>query len=215
MALPTSYMTGNFKKIPTYFETIINAQAPEKFTVKFLKDLGFTSSADLQFINVLKSLGFLDDSGVPTESYYGLFDPTKAKKAVAEGIKNAYSDLFTLNKNSQNMTKDELKGKFKSLTNGQKSDSTIKQMVSTFIALCEYADFTSENENHTILKNQDKMETEPKKNSEIELNTDSPSTINQHKPKLGLSYDIHIHLPATRDERVYDALFSSLTKHLM
>ena len=58
MALPTSYMTGNYSKIPQYFEAILNAQAPEKFTVKFIKDLGFTSSTDLQFINVLKSLDF-------------------------------------------------------------------------------------------------------------------------------------------------------------
>ena len=38
MALPTSYMTGNYSKIPQYFEAILNAQAPEKFTVKFIKD---------------------------------------------------------------------------------------------------------------------------------------------------------------------------------
>lgn len=215
MALPTSYMTGNFKKIPTYFETIINAQAPEKFTVKFLKDLGFTSSTDLQFINVLKSLGLLDDSGVPTESYYELFDSTKTKQVVAEGIKNAYSDLFTLNKNSQDMGKEELKGKFKSLTNGQKSDSTINQMVSTFIALCEYADFTTESKNTVIPKSQNEVMAEARKDSGIELEAECSSKINRHSPKLGLSYDIHIHLPATRDERVYDALFSSLTKHLM
>ena len=29
-----------------------------------------------------------------------------------------------------------------------------------------------------------------------------------------LNYDIHIHLPATRDQSVYDALFASLAKHL-
>lgn len=80
MALPTSYLTGNYTKIPQYFETIQNAQAPEKFTVKFIKDLGFTSSTDTQFINVLKSLGFLDDSGTPTESYFQLFDRSNAKK---------------------------------------------------------------------------------------------------------------------------------------
>jgi len=29
-----------------------------------------------------------------------------------------------------------------------------------------------------------------------------------------LNYDIHIHLPATRDQAVYDALFASLAKHI-
>ena len=34
------------------------------------------------------------------------------------------------------------------------------------------------------------------------------------KGKLQLHYDIQIHLPETRDEAVYDAIFSSLKKHL-
>ena len=31
---------------------------------------------------------------------------------------------------------------------------------------------------------------------------------------IDLNYDIHIHLPATRDQAVYDALFASLAKHI-
>ena len=53
MALPTSYMTGSFSKIPQYFDALLTARAPDKFTVKFLADLEFTSSNDRQFINVL------------------------------------------------------------------------------------------------------------------------------------------------------------------
>ena len=64
MPLPTSYMTGSFTKIPQYFDTLLTAKAPDKFTVKFMEDLGFKSSNDRQFVNVLKSIGFLDDSGM-------------------------------------------------------------------------------------------------------------------------------------------------------
>ena len=46
MALPTSYMTGSFTKIPQYFDTMLTAKAPDKFTTKFMADLGFTSSND-------------------------------------------------------------------------------------------------------------------------------------------------------------------------
>lgn len=207
MALPTSYMTGNYTKIPQYFEAILNAQAPEKFTVKFIKDLGFTSSTDIQFISVLKSLGFLDDSGIPTEKYYQLYDRTKSKKLIAEGIKASYADLFALNMNAQNMSREELKGKFKTLTAGQKTDSTLNQMVSTFINLCSYADWTvaiAQEQNETpILEN-------PVRSEKIEK-TETPLSGNQKA--FDLNYDIHIHLPATRDPAVYDALFSSLTKH--
>lgn len=205
MALPTSYMTGNFTKIPQYFETIMNAQAPEKFTVKFLKDLGFTSSTDFQFINVLKMLGFLDDSGTPSELYYKLFDQSIAKTVIAQRIRLAYNDLFALNTKSQDMSTEELKGKFKQLTGGQKSASTLRQMVSTFSNLCAYADWSQPEDTPLTSRPQEN------KPSSTEDNT-CPHV--QPGKSFDLNYDIHIHLPATRDQAVYDALFASLAKHI-
>lgn len=212
MALPTSYLTGNYTKIPQYFETIQNAQAPEKFTGKFIKDLGFTSSTDTQFINVLKSLGFLDDSGAPTEIYFQLFDRSKAKKLVAQGIRKSYGDLFALNMTAQSMTREELKGKFKTLTAGQKTDSTINQMVSTFIALCGYADWTEEQ----VVLQADGNDGSSVGDSTVKASpeTSIPQNTNAPTRAFDLNYDIHIHLPATRDQAVYDALFASLAKHI-
>ena len=126
MALPTSYMTGSFTKIPQYFDTMLTAKAPDKFTTKFMADLGFTSSNDRQFVNVLKAIGFLDDSGTPTERYFKFLDQSFSKQMVAEGIKEAYADLFALNTSANKMTKAEVEGKFKTLTNGSKENATIK-----------------------------------------------------------------------------------------
>lgn len=105
MSLPTSYMTGSFTKIPSYFDALLTAKAPDKFTVKFMSDLGFTSSNDRQFINVLKSIGFLDDAGSPTQRYYKFLDQSCAKTMVAEGIREAYADLFALNINANKRVK--------------------------------------------------------------------------------------------------------------
>ena len=208
MALPTSYMSGNYTKIPQYFETILNAQAPEKFTIKFLKDLGFTSSTDIQFINVLKSLGFLDESGTPTELYFQLFDRSISKRLIADGIRRSYADLFALNVNAQTMTREVLKGKFKTLTGGQKTDSTLNQMVSTFINLCAYADWTEAPAISAIPTNEESINTEP------QVITPQLATEPSMSRGLDLNYNIHIHLPATRDQAVYDALFASLAKHI-
>lgn len=210
MSLPTSYLSGNYNKIPQYFETIQNAQAPEKFTVKFLKDLGFTSSADIQFINILKSLGFLDDSGTPLAMYFQFFDHSISKKLIAQGIRSSYSDLFALNVNANKLSREEVKSKFRVLTAGQKSDSTLTQMVSTFLGLCAYADWTEIP--HTEVDNTAKVveiEKTPHLVSEENSTSRKPSS-----NRIDLNYDIHIHLPATRDERVYDALFSSLSKYI-
>ncbi len=206
MALPTSYMTGGYSKVPKYFETISNAQAPDKFTVKFMKDLGFTSSNDTQFINILKSIGFLDDSGTPTERYFAFFDKTNAKRVVAEGIKEAYADIFMLNVKAYELGKDELKGKFKQLGDNKVSDATLTQKVSTFVALCEYADWSE-----AIIQKTDKTNPEDKEDKDGLANGEISA---KAKTGVSLCYDIHIHLPATRDEKVYDALFSSLTKHI-
>ena len=208
MALPTSYMTGSFTKIPQYFDTLLTARAPEKFTVKFFADLSFTSSNDRQFINVLKSIGFLDDSGTPTERYYKFLDQSCSKKMVAEGVKEAYVDLFNLNVAANTMTQAEVEGKFKTLTNGSKAAATITQMAKTFLALCGYADWSN---NPTVV--------EPAKGITQQEPTESSNTDAVYRKEsaysgFDLNYNIHIHLPATRDQAVYDALFASLAKHI-
>ncbi len=209
MSLPTSYMTGSFTKIPNYFDTLLTAKAPDKFTAKFMSDLGFTSSNDRQFVNVLKALGFLDEAGTPTQRYFRFLDQSCAKITVAEGIREAYADLFALNINANKMNRDEVAGKFKTLTNGSKENVTIGYMANTFINLCAYADW-SEVPKASI--NEQTVQEAPITNVESPK-TEAKEISNSHH-SIDLNYDIHIHLPATRDQAVYDALFASLAKHI-
>lgn len=209
MALPTSYMTGGFSKIPQYFDTLLTARAPEKFTAKFLADLGYTSSNDRLFVNVLKALGFLDEGGTPSERYFRFLDQSCSKKVVAEGIREAYVDLFNLNVSAQNMAQSEVEGKFKTLTNGSKANATITQMAKTFVSLCAYADWTENAAPVVTIEAPLKEENKP-------FNNEETKNIAKDKGRVGLdlNYNIHIHLPATRDQAVYDALFASLAKHI-
>lgn len=94
MSLPTSYMTGSFTKIPQYFETMLTAKAPDKFTTKFMADLGFTSSNDRQFVNVLKAIGFLDDAGTPTERYFKFLDQSFSKDRLSIQVQHSYEKNF-------------------------------------------------------------------------------------------------------------------------
>lgn len=212
MALPTSYMTAGFSKIPQYFDTLLTARAPEKFTVKFFADLSFTSSNDRQFINVLKSIGLLDDSGVPTERYFRFLDQSCSKKVIAEGIKEAYVDLFNLNISANTMTQTEVEGKFKTLTNGAKAGTTITQMAKTFLALCGYADW-SEVADEVNATNVHPVVVTEQMSAPISVVESKPQE-QQRSGGFDLNYNIHIHLPATRDQSVYDALFASLAKHI-
>ena len=208
MALPTSYMTGGYTKIPQYFDTLLTARAPEKFTNKFMADLGFTSSTDRLFANVLKSIGFLDDSGVPTERYFKFLDQSCSKQMVAEGVREAYEDLFNLNVTAYMMSQADVEGKFKTLTNGSKAAATITQMAKTFVALCSYADWSAA----TVSPQPKPQLHRPNRKNQQIFQLFLHKSIGQQDSIL--NYDIHIHLPATRDQAVYDALFASLAKHI-
>ncbi len=206
MALPTSYLTGAFNKIPNYFDAILTAKAPEKFTIKFFENLGFKSSNDRLFINVLKVLKFIDENGTPTTKYFEFLDQSQSKRVLAKGIEEAYYDLFEINKSAYNLTQKDIEGKMRTLTSGSKGDKAISYMARTFKELSNYADWT---DNDNTISNHDATVDTPVLNK-----IDNKYEKEQGKTNFDLNYDIHIHLPATRDQAVYDALFSSLSKHI-
>jgi Family of unknown function (DUF5343) len=80
MALTDSYVLG-YGKIPQLFARIRDAQAPEQFTHQLLKDWGFSSSNDRQFLQLLKALGFLSPEGKPTARYHAYRDHSKSELA--------------------------------------------------------------------------------------------------------------------------------------
>lgn len=206
MALPDSY-TYKPGSVPAYFDAILNAQAPERFTNKFLQNLEFKSTNDRLFIGILKDLGFIDTDGVPLQRYYEFHDKTQSGKILAEAVREAYSDLFSVNKEANKLSVDEVKNKLRTLYAGNKSDNVISKIASTFTALCEYADFS-------VSK---KKTTDKKPIKAEEHKEETPKHDAQVKPSVtldSLQYHINIVLPESRDQAVYDAIFKSLKDHL-
>jgi|SRR5271157_1012926 len=107
MGLPDSY-TLKPNAVPAYFDAILSAQPPERFSVKFLEHLGFTSTNDRLFIGILKDLGFLNRDGGPQPRYFEFLDRTRAKQVVAEGIREGFSDLFAINTKAQELPLQEV-----------------------------------------------------------------------------------------------------------
>jgi hypothetical protein len=75
VALPRSYLTSS-KNLAAIFEAMKGAQAPPKFTIKFLESLDFKSAADRLIVGVLKILGLIGTDGSPTERYFRFLDQT-------------------------------------------------------------------------------------------------------------------------------------------
>ena len=91
MALTNSYLNST-KNLESIINAVINAKAPDKFTTRFLEDLGFKSSNDRLVIGVFKALGLIDDNGQPLQRDYEFLDQTQTKKILAVGIQEAYED---------------------------------------------------------------------------------------------------------------------------
>jgi hypothetical protein len=206
MALPTSYLTST-KKLDAILDALQKAQAPPKLTISFLEDLGFKSNSDRLVINVFKALGLLAPDGSPTERYFRFLDEKESGRVLAEGLRDAYADLFQLHKDAQSLPRNDIKNKFKTLTQGKASDAVLDKMAMTFLALAKKADFTGTPQ------------------VQVGAEGEAPSADPSDAPPQavaapavslgGLVYNIQIHLPESRDQAVYDALFRSLTTHLL
>lgn len=210
MALPEQYLITT-KNLDAFLSAVKNAQAPAKFTTKFLEGLGFKSTNDRLFVGVFKALGFVDANGVPGDKYFKFIDETQSKQILAEAIKTAYSDLFVLNTKAYAMSASDVKNKFKTLTLGAKSDKVLGLMANTFLALCKNADFSQETPDAIeVVKNE-----ENNYNQYPPYPTNIPSGVVNKTIATEMHYNIQIHLPETKDMNVYDAIFKSLKEHLL
>jgi len=212
MSLPDSY-TLKPNAVPAYFDAILDAQPPERFSVKFLENLGFTSTNDRLFIGILKDLGFLNRDGAPQQRYFDFLDRSQSKRVLAEGIRDSYSDLFAINKSAQDMTSDAVKNKLRTMYAGKKTDLVIGNIAKTFRALCDYADFTAAmGVKKPVVKTSVEVEKPAEPRREADPVAEPPKT--GKVEVAGLQYHINIVLPDSRDQAVYDAIFRSLREHL-
>jgi hypothetical protein len=189
--------------LPAIMQKIVDGTAPPKFTVQHLEGIGFTSSSDRAVIPVLKDLGFLSADGAPTNRYHEYRDKSQSRRVMADALREAYGDLFHINAHLTDQDRPAVLGKFKSTHNV--SDDVAEKQTMTFLGLLKLADLTGAQPKKKVEKTPEEEDTPP------------PAT-DQKKEKGGalhLRYNIEVHLPATKDIDVYNAIFKSLKTHLL
>ncbi|MEL4861339.1 DUF5343 domain-containing protein [Pseudoflavonifractor phocaeensis] len=130
-------------------------------------------------------------------------DKTTYKKIVAARIRELYSELFTINVEIYKDNEANIKGAISRVTGGD--EDSVKRVYSTFKALCNIADFS-----------QSSIESTPAEMPVQEQVVTSPQVTVAPSPKsTEFHYNIQIHLPATTDISVYNAIFKSLKDNLM
>ncbi|KUO65450.1 MAG: hypothetical protein APF84_13270 [Gracilibacter sp. BRH_c7a] len=202
MQVDYPYMISN-NKIGPILESIKHAAKPNKFTHQLLKQMGFASSNDRAIIPLLKRLDFLTEDGTPTEFYSRLKDPTDHAYVLGEKIREAYSELYSINTNIHKLSDDEIKGAFSRITG--KDEKTVNRYFATFKTLVGIAKFDNK-----ILHIEQPEKSVPETNNEKETKRETPK-----KPlESQFHYNIQIHLPATTDISVYNAIFKSLKENL-
>lgn len=218
MAMQPVYLVA-INNLPKFLEALRRAQAPEKVSLRFIEELGFKSTNDRLFIPLLKAMKFTDDAGKPTSRYHAFLDDTQWKSVLADGIRDAYPDLFRVNRTANTLSREAVTGKIKSLSEGKASDVVVKNTARTFLELVKLADFAASSAPAEAPK-------PPESSSEGSGTTDdapppiSRSPLEQSRrggDSIGaaLVYRIEIVLPAVRDQAVYDAIFRSAKEHLL
>jgi hypothetical protein len=207
VALTNAYVLPT-NRIGDILNKIRDGQAPAQFTHQLLKDWGFTSTNDRAFVSLLKALGFLTTDGKPTQRYNDYRDHSRSKQVLAQGLREAYGDIFLIKEHPTAADKAAIEGKFKSFHNV--SDHVAGLMTKTFLGLLPHSDLSA--------KQSVTPSVEVKKPDAGNNNGSSASEegngFRPAAPLTGLHYNIQIHLPATKDVEVYNAIFKSLRAHL-
>lgn len=211
MALPDSW-TNKPNAIKDYLEAIRQAEPPDRFSIKFLDNLGFKSTNDRKFIGILKSLKFLDADGKPTARYYEYLDLSQSEVVLADAIRDAFGDLFSINKDAHKLNTEEVKNKLKTLYAGSKKTTVIGYIANTFTALVACADFDAVEAKDKTVPARKPPDAGP--DDAPSLNKERPSPAGRKLSVDGLQYHINIVLPESRDQAVYDAIFKALRDHL-
>jgi Family of unknown function (DUF5343) len=198
------YVTG-YGNITKALQKIQTAKTPPRFTQDFLATkLALKGGSARPVIPFLKRTGFLASDGTPTSLYNRFRNQAQRGAAAAEALRKGYARFYEVNEYAHDLSAAELKGLAVQVTGLEESSSTLKGVVGSFNALKAFADFN-------VVADEGTVDDESESLSE----TQPASTRGGAVGGLSLGYTINLHLPATSDIAVFNAIFKSLREHLL
>jgi hypothetical protein len=200
---PYTQNTGNLIDL---IKSIGKHGVPDKLATKDLPVWGFKSSNDRSIVGVLKFIQFLDSSGAPTELWREA--RTAPEKAAATGVRTGYQALFQTFPDAERKDAEALTNFFKAKTSV--GDAVVKQMVSTFKALAQFADFSS-----AIDVRPASSTAAPTPSSSSNGTAGSISASVPGPNGMTINLNVELSLPADATGEVYDAFFKAMKKHLL
>jgi hypothetical protein len=189
-------------KIRPLLAKIREVGVPQKVTVQWLRSVGFTSSNDASLIGVLKTIGFIDSSGIPT-ARWSQYRGANHKSVLGEGLRIGYADLFAVYPDANSRSQSDLEHVFSTSSTGGKQ--VIAKTVSTFKGLAEQAEFSPVAEQ-----------------TDLHIASGPLHTPAAHQPQdrgasrggPSLHIDVQVHISPEASAEQIDQVFASMAKHL-
>jgi hypothetical protein len=193
----------SYGQIKTVLGKIKQASTPERFTQDYLATtLDMKGGGPKPLIPFLKRVGFLGSDGAPTE-LYKQFRGTSEKSgaAVAQALRIGYQPLYQANERVHDANDADLKGLIVQVSGLEEGSGTVKAIMGSFKAVKEFARFDQPAADISV--------------GEPESPDAEPAQFGRPLSGLNLGYTINLHLPATSDITVFNAIFRSLREHLL
>lgn len=206
--------------IPKILSKIQEARRPDRFTQDFLETkLGHSGGSARAIIPLLKRMGFLTSDGTPTRLYDQFRNSATERAALAEGARNAYSDVFDRNRYAGDLTRDKFAALVTEISGLEKDSSVGSLIVSTFWKLKEGSDFEADLADDATVEG--KTEESPRRQESLSIIQPVAPAATSGLPKsddevkLNIGYTINLNLPETTNPDVFNAIFKSLKENLL
>lgn len=195
-------VTGKIKQL---LEKVRTVGIPPKVNLAWLKAIGFTSSNDKTLPGVLKFIGFIDQSGIPTATWTA-YRGARHRAVLGEAIRKGYADLFALYPDANTRSNTDLTHVFS--TSSSAGAQVVSKTVATFKALVDEADFSASGESAetTMLAGPLHVPAAPAAPAAPKAPT------SQSGPEVHIDIQIHISPESTAEQ--IDKIFESMAKHL-
>lgn len=192
-------------KIKTLLDKLRQVGVPPKVSVQWLKTVGFTSSNDTTLLGVLKTVGLVDASNIPT-AVWSKYRGAHHKKVLGNAIRDGYTELFSVYPDAWQTANSDLEHVFS--TSSSAGKQVIQKTVGTFKALCECAEFEPVGSDIPT----GNVDLAPISTQKVQAHPAKHSAGGQVTPTVHIDIQIHISPEASTDQ--IDQIFKSMAKHL-
>ena len=206
MAEATLPYVPSYGNITKALDKIKAASTPPRFTQDFLATtLDMPGGSPKPVISFLKRTGFLGSDGVPTDLYKRFRNSAHSGAAAAEALRTGYKPLYDINEYVHNAKDADVRGLIVQVTGSEEDSKLVQVIAASFKALKAFANFDA------AAGAADEESGGPP----LDTGDGGGNHAGVLPGGIQLGYTINLHLPATSEVAVFNAIFKSLREHLL